>query len=110
MGTDWKIYKPNKKVNLNDLKISLNKIANLHCDDEQIVSINSQTIESAKQIINLPNLSLEKLGLRYLLKSQKELVKLCTDNRDAYKFFWICLLYTSPSPRDRTRSRMPSSA
>ena len=25
-------------------------------------------------------------------------------------FLCICLLYTSPSPRDRTRSRMPSSA
>ena len=25
-------------------------------------------------------------------------------------YSWICLLYTSPSPRDRTRSRMPSSA
>ena len=24
--------------------------------------------------------------------------------------FTVCLLYTSPSPRDRTRSRMPSSA
>ena len=24
--------------------------------------------------------------------------------------FCVCLLYTSPSPRDRTRSRMPSSA
>ena len=24
--------------------------------------------------------------------------------------FYVCLLYTSPSPRDRTRSRMPSSA
>ena len=24
--------------------------------------------------------------------------------------FKVCLLYTSPSPRDRTRSRMPSSA
>ena len=24
--------------------------------------------------------------------------------------FYPCLLYTSPSPRDRTRSRMPSSA
>ena len=24
--------------------------------------------------------------------------------------WWDCLLYTSPSPRDRTRSRMPSSA
>ena len=25
-------------------------------------------------------------------------------------FYYLCLLYTSPSPRDRTRSRMPSSA
>ena len=25
-------------------------------------------------------------------------------------WYWACLLYTSPSPRDRTRSRMPSSA
>ena len=27
-----------------------------------------------------------------------------------FKYNWDCLLYTSPSPRDRTRSRMPSSA
>jgi len=27
-----------------------------------------------------------------------------------YIYIWGCLLYTSPSPRDRTRSRMPSSA
>ena len=27
-----------------------------------------------------------------------------------FKHFGRCLLYTSPSPRDRTRSRMPSSA
>ena len=34
-------------------------------------------------------------------------------SRDLGDFFyqrWSCLLYTSPSPRDRTRSRMPSSA
>ena len=30
--------------------------------------------------------------------------------RDALTHYWGCLLYTSPSPRDRTRSRMPSSA
>ena len=31
--------------------------------------------------------------------------------RKAIKWMGIaCLLYTSPSPRDRTRSRMPSSA
>ena len=27
-----------------------------------------------------------------------------------YTAIYTCLLYTSPSPRDRTRSRMPSSA
>ena len=25
-------------------------------------------------------------------------------------YFYVCLLYTSPSPRDRQKSRMPSSA
>ena len=43
----------------------------------------------------------------------------CNPNGDWVRFssfvendpaFRICLLYTSPSPRDRTRSRMPSSA
>ena len=33
----------------------------------------------------------------------------CNDNK-YYKMVSACLLYTSPSPRDRTRSRMPSSA
>ena len=32
-----------------------------------------------------------------------------TDKSDITKVKY-CLLYTSPSPRDRTRSRMPSSA
>ena len=31
-------------------------------------------------------------------------------SRDVTRKLDICLLYTSPSPRDRTRSRMPSSA
>ena len=29
---------------------------------------------------------------------------------DLYLWAWYCLLYTSPSPRDATLSRMPSSA
>ena len=33
------------------------------------------------------------------------------DERDSPRGrIWICLLYTSPSPRDATLSRMPSSA
>ena len=36
--------------------------------------------------------------------------KLMRERCEAMKVIWTCLLYTSPSPRDRTRSRMPSSA
>ena len=32
------------------------------------------------------------------------------DEKKKVHYFWICLLYTSPSPRDMRRSRMPSSA
>ena len=32
------------------------------------------------------------------------------EGEDFLKAAYSCLLYTSPSPRDRTRSRMPSSA
>ena len=32
------------------------------------------------------------------------------DEKDDKLIKYFCLLYTSPSPRDRTRSRMPSSA
>ena len=32
------------------------------------------------------------------------------ESAGAVKVVKVCLLYTSPSPRDRTRSRMPSSA
>ena len=31
-------------------------------------------------------------------------------NKKVFLSVKVCLLYTSPSPRDRTRSRMPSSA
>ena len=33
-----------------------------------------------------------------------------TDDNQLTSKSYVCLLYTSPSPRDRTRSRMPSSA
>ena len=33
-----------------------------------------------------------------------------SNKKITYDIFRHCLLYTSPSPRDRTRSRMPSSA
>ena len=41
-------------------------------------------------------------------KEKKNILLICPNVEIAYK--WICLLYTSPSPRDYAASRMPSSA
>ena len=53
---------------------------------------------------------LEKIFTRAgdLLKKQ-QFDKAIEVMKEGYQFS-TCLLYTSPSPRDRTRSRMPSSA
>ena len=51
-------------------------------------------------------------GVRYLQQGNISLVLESLKERALLKnnATHICLLYTSPSPRDRTRSRMPSSA
>ena len=48
----------------------------------------------------------ESGGFRSIARDVIVEVRLVTHLRRPY----ICLLYTSPSPRDRTRSRMPSAA
>ena len=40
----------------------------------------------------------------------EKVLKLLKDTKSNRLLLLGCLLYTSPSPRDRTRSRMPSSA
>ena len=68
------------------------------------------------QIINGPNLNL--LGSRetniYGTETLADIENWFFENIDSKKhevnWFQSCLLYTSPSPRDRQKSRMPSSA
>ena len=50
--------------------------------------------------------------LDFVLNEAKQLnQKLGTsDRRKLEEYLYACLLYTSPSPRDRQKSRMPSSA
>ena len=56
--------------------------------------------------------ALAKAGQKYRsnFNSGQALSFLQTSLTAYYDLFADCLLYTSPSPRDRTRSRMPSSA
>ena len=51
----------------------------------------------------------QKFAIRYAREDKTEKGRTITLVTDKPMFF-VCLLYTSPSPRDRTRSRMPSSA
>eukprot|EP00657_Telonema_sp_P-1_P002803 TRINITY_DN16504_c0_g1_i1.p1 TRINITY_DN16504_c0_g1~~TRINITY_DN16504_c0_g1_i1.p1 ORF type:complete len:109 (+),score=29.70 TRINITY_DN16504_c0_g1_i1:159-485(+) len=41
---------------------------------------------------------------------ERVLERVLAAGSEAFELLCTCLLYTSPSPRDRTRSRMPSSA
>ena len=57
--------------------------------------------------------AVEAAGLRGLDENQKVSYEIERDRRSGKESagqLKTCLLYTSPSPRDRTRSRMPSSA
>ena len=49
--------------------------------------------------------------LSFRMDDQKQRLTITGDTGDGLGFMgWDCLLYTSPSPRDMRRSRMPSSA
>ena len=55
---------------------------------------------------------LKNLGAGQLVEELWEecLVKLGKELSEEHYEIYICLLYTSPSPRDKRQSRMPSSA
>ena len=63
----------------------------------QIIKLSDNAAERIRQIMSEAESS--TIGVRVGVKSGG-----CAG------MSYICLLYTSPSPRDRTRSRMPSSA
>ena len=60
----------------------------------------------------LQGLSIERLESRQLLYGVTDTPHGAVPGHDLGDTIQadVCLLYTSPSPRDRTRSRMPSSA
>ena len=72
-----------------------------------------QAVQAEQELNELLQIRRDKLAK--LQEAGKDPFVITTCPRDHYAQeirdqFETCLLYTSPSPRDRTRSRMPSSA
>ena len=61
-------------------------------------------------IVAFPKLEEAKAVRNLLIHRGFDVAVPCTSGAQAINQADTCLLYTSPSPRDRTRSRMPSSA
>ena len=108
---DWEI-----ELNYRDRETSIGeKLLQLHRTE---VNIGSQRVELQQMLLQITQqnnmMELREKGLQ--IEGQKiELRDLLTDlqqreNMVILKQQEICLLYTSPSPRDATLSRMPSSA
>ena len=69
--------------------------------------------QHAEQLLALAEASHLSVLVEKPICTELNQIKLLKDaflHRKAPLWIGICLLYTSPSPRDRTRSRMPSSA
>ena len=72
----------------------------------------SQQTLATKGRADVPDyvLFLEDESYEFAIQSPSELIAYERGEVVVEAKRWGCLLYTSPSPRDRTRSRMPSSA
>ena len=72
-----------------------------------VLRFQSKTDISIKDIFGeAPSKEQEKMWVKFL----KEYFKIEKEFSPEDKHYDLCLLYTSPSPRDATLSRMPSSA
>ena len=79
--------------------------------------ITSRYLDQILQIIKVYKKDIIRIEFKIVEKakdiaSKENNIKdnITNENVSFIKDSYLCLLYTSPSPRDRTRSRMPSSA
>jgi arginine deiminase len=80
------------------------------------IRVKSEVGKLKRVLLHRPGQELENLMPQYLSRQLFEDIPYLVHAREEHDQFAAtlresgCLLYTSPSPRDRTRSRMPSSA
>ena len=102
------------------ITINEGKLIEIHFNSQ----LKADDLEDIKMRLAAINISIEYPKVEFNKKGKLKSLEFKVDCNDGFKgsawspriskrmnvYFYSCLLYTSPSPRDRTRSRMPSSA
>ena len=90
------------------------KVSQLYFRKAQAIALNkSATHDELKQAKRCIQLAVERRsGEKIFASANQNILKMLNihDSEEAYQQCNVCLLYTSPSPRDQRGSRMPSSA
>ena len=71
-------------------------------------TVSAQRLETSEHPEALAGLRANEA--RYFHNKFKHTFEVSPASEEPYALAWVCLLYTSPSPRDVEESRMPSSA
>ena len=77
-------------------------------EDVDVAKLRSQ-YSIGRDVVYLNHASISAIPVP-VQKAREEYLKICESNPWLYTWGGACLLYTSPSPRDLSTSRMPSSA
>ena len=130
-GVEFPTWSPNRTEDVEltrasqSLQLDPNLISPIQSpvNDQITLVLNETTLEEAIDQLKLESgqdirigdasLSLKTIDVRIKRKRLGEILEILASQVGGYSEFdssRSCLLYTSPSPRDRTRSRMPSSA
>ena len=77
------------------------------------ILVSDTVLEQLQRVADTRGIAANELAeqaIRHFLREERR--RLLQRESEAFRALHekLCLLYTSPSPRDRTRSRMPSSA
>ena len=116
LRTDEKVYirtRLSKAANTNQLNQQLNTGEYKEVDKEKNGIIAKKTTEPIVKAVQPSSRTHQNFeaSTRYKTRIEKNAIKTkCTGHMPTNIDSSICLLYTSPSPRDRQKSRMPSSA
>ena len=102
-------YKVNNEKSDNTNKLNSEEIKEPTSERDPNTVINNDNSQS--KLVSKVNIKNEiDTTVKPVAKPKKELPIEKKPFQEFINIHLICLLYTSPSPRDRTRSRMPSSA